>query len=48
VGRLTFGVILGLAIGTIDVLLMLPLSFPDERHSLAPSRRGSRSVSSLL
>ena len=32
--RLTFGVILGLVIGTIDVLLMLPLSFPDKRAAL--------------
>ena len=30
-GRFTFGVILGLAIGIIDVLLMLPLAFPDKR-----------------
>jgi hypothetical protein len=34
VGRVTFGVILGLAIGIIDVLLMLPLSFPDKRAAL--------------
>jgi hypothetical protein len=34
VGRLTLGVILGLAIGSIDVLLMLPLSFPDKRAAL--------------
>lgn len=33
-GRLTFGVILGLAIGIIDVILMLPLSFPDKRAAL--------------
>ena len=32
--RLRFGVILGLAIGIIDVLLMLPLSFPDKRSAL--------------
>ena len=30
-GRLTFGVTLGLVIGIIDVLLMLPLAFPDKR-----------------
>jgi hypothetical protein len=34
VGRFTFGVILGLAIGIIDVLLMLPLAFPDKRAAL--------------
>jgi hypothetical protein len=34
VGRVTFRVILGLAIAMIDVLLMLPLSFPDERAAL--------------
>ena len=33
-GRFTFGVILGLAIGIIDVLLMLPLAFPDKRAAL--------------
>ena len=33
-GRLTFGVTLGLVIGIIDVLLMLPLAFPDERALL--------------
>ena len=33
-GRLTFGVILGLVIGSIDVLLMLPLAFPDKRAAL--------------
>lgn len=32
--RLMFGVILGLAIGIIDVLLMLPLAFPDKRAAL--------------
>ena len=33
-GRFTFGVILGLALGIIDVLLMLPLAFPDKRAAL--------------
>ena len=33
-GRFTFGVILGLAIGIVDVLLMLPLAFPDKRAAL--------------
>jgi hypothetical protein len=33
VGRFTFGVILGLAIGILDVLLMLPLAFPLEPQS---------------
>jgi hypothetical protein len=33
--RLQLGVILGLAIGVVDVLLMLPLSFPDKRAALA-------------
>ena len=33
-GRLTLGVILGLTIGVVDVLLMLPLSFPDKRAAL--------------
>ena len=33
-GRLTFGAILGLVIGIIDVLLMLPLAFPDKRAAL--------------
>jgi hypothetical protein len=32
--RLQLGVILGLAIGVVDVLLMLPLSFPDKRAAL--------------
>ena len=32
--RVTLGVILGLAIGIADVLLMLPLSFPDKRTAL--------------
>jgi hypothetical protein len=34
VGRLTFGAILGLVVGIVDVLLMLPLSFPDKRAAL--------------
>jgi hypothetical protein len=32
--RATLGVILGLSIGVLDVLLMLPLSFPDKRTAL--------------
>ncbi len=32
--RVTLGVILGLSIGIADVLLMLPLSFPDKRAAL--------------
>jgi hypothetical protein len=32
--RVTLGVLLGLGIGVIDVLLMLPLSFPDKRAAL--------------
>ena len=32
--RATLGVILGLSIGIADVLLMLPLSFPDKRTAL--------------
>ena len=32
--RATLGVILGLSIGVADVLLMLPLSFPDKRTAL--------------
>jgi hypothetical protein len=32
--RIGLGVILGLAIGAVDVLLMLPLSFPDKRAAL--------------
>jgi hypothetical protein len=48
VGRFTFGVILGLVIGIIDVLLMLPLAFrTSERHFSVPSRQGLRWVSSL-
>jgi hypothetical protein len=32
--RVTLGVILGVSIGIADVLLMLPLSFPDKRTAL--------------
>ncbi len=32
--RVTLGLILGLSIGIADVLLMLPLSFPDRRTAL--------------
>ncbi len=32
--RVMLGVVLGLAIGAVDVLLMLPLSFPDKRAAL--------------
>ena len=32
--RVTLGLILGLSIGIVDVLLMLPLSFPDKRSAL--------------
>lgn len=32
--RTMMGVVLGLAIGTLDVLLMLPLQFPDKRAAL--------------
>jgi hypothetical protein len=32
--RVTLGIVLGLGIGVIDVLLMLPLSFPDKRAAL--------------
>jgi hypothetical protein len=32
--RITLGVLLGLSIGIVDVLLMLPLSFPDKRAAL--------------
>jgi hypothetical protein len=32
--RVALGVILGLSIGIVDVLLMLPLSFPDKRTAL--------------
>jgi hypothetical protein len=33
--RITLGVLLGLGIGVADVLLMLPLQFPDKRAALA-------------
>src|SRR5687768_9613077 len=33
-GRIPLGVVLGLSIGVIDVLIMLPLSFPDKRAAL--------------
>lgn len=32
--RISLGIILGLSIGILDVLLMLPLSFPDKRAAL--------------
>jgi hypothetical protein len=32
--RVTLAVLLGLGIGIVDVLLMLPLSFPDRRAAL--------------
>ena len=32
--RVPLGILLGLGIGIIDVLLMLPLSFPDKRSAL--------------
>ena len=32
--RVTLGVLLGVAIGIADVVLMLPLSFPDKRAAL--------------
>ena len=32
--RVTLGVILGVAFGAADLLLMLPLSFPDKRAAL--------------
>ena len=32
--RVTLGVLLGTVIGTVDVLLMLPLAFPDKRTAL--------------
>src|SRR6201988_1817621 len=32
--RVTLGVLLGLAFGMADVLLMLPLTFPDKRAAL--------------
>ena len=33
--RVPLGILLGLAIGAVDVLLMLPLSFPDRRAAFA-------------
>jgi hypothetical protein len=33
--RITLGILLGLACGVVDVLLMLPLSFPDKPTALA-------------
>ena len=32
--RTQMGIVLGLVIGTVDVLLMLPLQFPDKRAAL--------------
>jgi hypothetical protein len=32
--RVPLGIVLGLACGVVDVLLMLPLSFPDKRAAL--------------
>lgn len=32
--RVALGMVLGLAIGLVDVLMMLPLSFPDKRAAL--------------
>jgi hypothetical protein len=32
--RVTLGVLLGLVIGIVDVLLMLPLAFPDKRAAV--------------
>jgi len=32
--RVNLGVVLGLGIGLVDVLMMLPLSFPDKRAAL--------------
>ena len=32
--RVSLGILLGLIVGTVDVLLMLPLSFPDKRAAL--------------
>ena len=32
--RVTMGVLLGLGIGIVDVLIMLPMSFPDKRAAL--------------
>jgi hypothetical protein len=35
VSRVPLGVLLGVVIGALDVLMMLPLSFPDRRAALA-------------
>ena len=32
--RVTLGMVLGIVIGVVDVLLMLPLAFPDKRAAL--------------
>lgn len=32
--RVTLGIILGIVIGVVDVLMMLPLTFPDKRAAL--------------
>lgn len=32
--RISLGILLGLGIGVVDVLLMLPLAFPDKRAAL--------------
>jgi hypothetical protein len=32
--RMTLGIVLGLVIGAVDVLLMLPLEFPNKRDAL--------------
>ena len=32
--RVTLGVVLGIGFGIVDVLMMLPLSFPDKRSAL--------------
>ena len=32
--RVTLGIILGIVIGVVDVLMMLPLDFPDKRAAL--------------
>ncbi|HEV8131716.1 MAG TPA: hypothetical protein VGQ81_10715 [Acidobacteriota bacterium] len=33
--RITMGIVCGLAFGIIDVLIMLPMSFPDKRAAIA-------------
>jgi hypothetical protein len=46
-GRLMFGVVPGLAIGVIEVLLMLLLAFPEKRAALLGAfSSSSQSVSS--